>query len=79
MGIEEVGQLDKELAPILRGLLAPVALEGLASGSNGDVDIFLSGFVDRANDVLGRRVDDFECLAFDTSNEVVVDEAIKSA
>jgi hypothetical protein len=52
-----------------------LALECLAGGCNGNVDIFLSRFVDGADDFFGGRVDDLEGLAVDTFDELVVDEA----
>jgi hypothetical protein len=52
----------------------PGTLEGSASGLDGDVDILLSGLVDGGNGLLVGGVDGLEGLAFDTFDELVVDE-----
>ena len=73
--LEQVGELHKKSATVLRGLFPPRALKGLACGGDGDVDILLGGFVDGADDALVGGVDDFKCLAVYTFHELVVDEA----
>lgn len=78
MAVEEVGELDEQLAAVLWRLPSPVALEGLACGGDGDVDILLGGLVDGANDVLSGGVDDLKGLAVDTGDKLVVDEAAGS-
>jgi hypothetical protein len=56
----------------------PGTLEGSASGLDGDVDILLSGLVDGGNGLLVGGVDGLEGLAFDTFDELVVDEPEES-
>ena len=72
--LEKVGEVDEQLAAVLRGLLSPRTLEGLAGSCYGDVDILLGGLVDGGDDLLGGRVDDLEGLAVNTFDELVVDE-----
>ena len=74
--LEQVGELDEELSTVLRGLLPPWALEGLAGGSYGNVDILLGSLVDGASDALVRWVDNLEGLAVLRLHELVVDEAV---
>lgn len=71
----DVGELVQHGAALFRGDPAPLALEGLAGGSDGDVDILLGGLGDGADDLLGRGVDDLKGLLVDTVNPLVVDEA----
>ena len=71
---KQAGELVQELATVFRGFLPPRALESLAGGGNGDVDILLGGLVDGADDLLGGGVDGLESLAIDTFYELVVDE-----
>jgi hypothetical protein len=52
----------------------PGALEGGASGLDGDVDILLGSLVDRGDDLLVGRVGSLEGLALGTLDELVVDE-----
>jgi hypothetical protein len=54
--LNQVCQLVEILPALLRSDLAPLALEGLASGSDGNVNIFLGRFVNRGNDFLGAIV-----------------------
>ncbi len=75
----ELRKLDQEDAALLGSHAAPRALESLACGGNGNVDILLGGLAHRADDLLGRRVDDLECLLVDTLDELVVDEAAQKA
>jgi len=56
----------------------PGTVKGLAGTGNGDVDIFLGGFVDGHNGLLGGRVDRLECFAVYAFDEFVVDEAVAS-
>lgn len=75
--LAQVGELVEELATALRGGVLPLAmLEGLAGGSNGNVDILLGGLVDRADNLLCGWVDDLEGLAVGALDEFVVDEAV---
>lgn len=60
--LEELSKLDKELATVLWGLFPPWSIESFAGGSNSDVDVLLRGLLNSANDLLGGRVDDVECL-----------------
>jgi hypothetical protein len=73
--LEEIGKLHKELSAVLGCLLSPWAVEGLACSIDGDVDILLRGFLDRADDLLSRRVDDLKGLTVYGLDEFVVDEA----
>lgn len=72
-------EVDEQLAALLRSDFPPLALEGLAGRSDGNVDILLGGLVDGANDLLGGGVDDLESLAVDTLDELVVDEPAGAA
>jgi len=76
--LNQVGEVDQELASIFRGHLAPRALECLASRGDGNVDILLGGLVDGGDDLFGGRVDDLEGLAIDAFDELVVDEPGRS-
>lgn len=75
MLLKQVGELDQQLSSVLWCLFPPRTVKCLACRSNGNVDIFLSGFVDRGNDLFGRGVDNLERLAIDRFDELVVDEA----
>lgn len=72
--VKEVRELDQQLATVAGGNLPPWALECLASGGNGNVNVLLRGLMDLADDLLVGRVDDVELLAIDTLDELVVDE-----
>lgn len=73
--LKEIGELDQQLATVLGRLLSPWALECLACGGDGDVDILLGGLVHRGDDLLGGGVDDLEGLAVHTLHPLIVDEA----
>lgn len=73
--LEEIGQLDQELATVLGSLLPPVTLESLSCRSNGKVDILLGSLLDGADDGLVGRVDDLEGLAIYGLDPLIVDEA----
>lgn len=73
--LKEVGELDKQLSSVLWCLLPPWAVEGLACGSDSNVNILLGGLGNIADDLLGRWVDDLEGLAVNGLYELIVDEA----
>ena len=73
--LEQLREAVQQLAAVLRRLLPPGALEGLAGGGDGDVDILLGGLLDGADDLFVGGVDDLEGLAVDGLDELVVDEA----
>jgi hypothetical protein len=50
--LEQVGELHEKSATVLRGFSPPWALEGLACGGDGDVDILLRCLLDRGDDAL---------------------------
>ena len=56
VGLDEVGKLDEHARPGLGGDLLPGALECLSGGGNGNVDILLGGFCDRADWFLYARL-----------------------
>ena len=72
---EKVGELYEELATVLGGDLSPASLEGLTSGGNGNVDILLGSFLNRANDLLVRWVDGLKGFVVDTLDPLAVNEA----
>lgn len=72
--LQEVGEVDQVLAPVLGCLLSPHALEGLARRGDGYVDILLGGLGHGADDLLRGRVDGLEGLAVDRRDPLVVDE-----
>jgi hypothetical protein len=76
VALKQVRELDQHAAAVARADLAPGALKGVARGLDGEVDIFLGCFLDRADDGLIGRVDDLEALALDALDELVVDEAV---
>lgn len=73
---EEIGKLDKKLSAVLRCLLPPWAVEGLAGGLDSDVDILLGRLLDGCDDLFCGRVDDLEGLAVNGLDELVVDKAV---
>lgn len=73
--LEQVGEVHKQLATVLWGLLPPWALECLAGCCYCNIDILLGGLVDGGDDALVGWVDDLKGLAVDTFHELVVDEA----
>jgi len=72
--LKQVGQLGEHAAAVRGGHIVPDALEGSASGLDGDVDILFGSLVHGDNGLLGGRVDGLEGLALDTLDELVVDE-----
>lgn len=72
----EVGELDHHVAPLLGRDVLPRGFKGLASCGDSDVDIFLGGFADRGDDLLGGWIDNLELFLVDTLNPLVVDEAV---
>lgn len=70
----EVGELEEEVTSLLGGGLPPLALEGLASGGDGQVDILLGTLADGGDDLLGGGVDNLELLLVDTLSPLAVDE-----
>lgn len=75
--LEKVGELGQHAATGGRSDLAPFALEGLASSSNGGVHILLRGLIDGDNGLLGGGVDGLESLAIGTLDEFAVNEPVK--
>lgn len=71
----QVGQLQQVDAALLGRDLAPLALESLPCGGNGEVDILLGGLGDGADDLLCGGIDDLEGLLVDALDPLVVDEA----
>lgn len=76
MFLYQVGQIGQIAASALRVELPPVALEGLAGGGNGDIDIFFGGFLNRDDRLLVGRVDGLKGLAVDAFDPFVVDESV---
>jgi hypothetical protein len=72
--LDQVGQVDQVLTTVLWGRLPPCRLVGLPGSCYGNVDILLSGFVNRANNLLGGGVDNLKGLSVNTLNPFVVDE-----
>jgi hypothetical protein len=73
--LNQIGELHKESTALCRGHLGPWAGgEGHPGGLHRDVDILLSGLVNRADWLLGGRVEDLESLALDSPDELAVDE-----
>lgn len=74
VGLHQLGQLDQQLATVLRCNLAPWAIKGLPRGGDGNVDILLSGLGNGADDLLSGGVDDLEGLLVYALDELIVDE-----
>ena len=74
MLLHQVGKLDEVLSSLLRCDLSPWAFEGLAGGSDSNVDILLGSFLNGADDRLVGGVDDLECLVLLRLDEFTVDE-----
>ena len=72
--LEEVGQLSEHAATLGGGHLTPGALEGLAGGGDGNVDILLIGLMDGSDGLLIGGVDSLEGLTLGTLYEFIVDE-----
>jgi hypothetical protein len=47
----DIGQLDHQLAAVLRGRGAPDAIKCLSRGGHGEIDIFLRGLANAADDL----------------------------
>jgi hypothetical protein len=77
--LKEICELDEQPSTVLRSLFPPGALESFAGGVYSDVDILLSGLVDRADDALVGGVDDLKGLAVDAFDKLVVDEAARDS
>lgn len=75
--LPKIGQLGQHATTLGGGHLAPGTLESGAGSLDGNVDILLSGFVDRGNDGLVSGVNGLEGLAFGTLDELVVNEPMK--
>lgn len=76
LALNKVGELVQELAAVLGSDGPPCALEGLAGGGDGNVNVLLSTLVDGADDFLGGGIDDLEGLALCSLHELIVDEAV---
>lgn len=72
---QQIGELGEVFATIPRSDLFPGTFKGLSCGLDGDIDIFLSRFVDGDYWLFGRRIDSIECFAIDSFDEFVVDES----
>ena len=72
--LEEIGQIDQVLPSLVGCHFAPALLKRLAGYGDGNVDIFLCGFVDGDNGLLGRGIDGLKGLALGAFDEFVVDE-----
>jgi hypothetical protein len=75
--LDEVGELEDHDGAGVGSDLAPGALEGLAGGLDGGVDILLGGLADRGDDLLGGGIDGLELLLLGTLDPLVVDEAVR--
>lgn len=75
--LDEIGELPQQLAAVVGGSCAPLALESCAGGLHGNIDILLSGLTDGGDDLLSGGVDGLELLLLDTLDELVVDEAMR--
>ena len=72
---EQVGKLDKKLSAVLGCLLPPGPVEGLAGRLDSDVNILLASLLDACDNLFCGGVDNFEGLAINRLDELVVDEA----
>lgn len=70
----QVGELEDDLGTVLGRDAAPLALESLAGGLDGNVDILLGSLGHGGDDLFGGGVDDLEGLLVGTLNPFVVDE-----
>lgn len=75
MFLYQVGQIGKTAASGLGLERPPFALEGLAGGGDGDIDIFLGSFMNGDDGFLVGRIDGFKGLAVDAFDPFVVDES----
>lgn len=76
--LDQVGEVDQQLATVLGGLLSPCGLKCLSCGSYRNIDILLCGLVDGADNFFSGGVDGLEGLAVDTLHPLVVDEPAQS-
>lgn len=51
--LQEIGELQQHTASLIRSCLFPGAVESLAGGCHGNIDILLCGLVDLSDDLLG--------------------------
>ena len=72
--LAEISQLVHQNATLRRSGGLPRPAEGLAGGSNCEVDILFCGLAHGADDLFGCGVDDLERLLLDTFYELIVDE-----
>ena len=72
--LNEVGKLGHVNTALLGCDLTPGPLEGLACGSDGNINILLSGLGHRGDDFLRSWVDDLKGLLVNTLNPLIVDE-----
>lgn len=77
MFFEEISELGQQATSLGGGDVLPGTVEGLAGGLDSDIDIFFGSFVDTSNDLFVVRVDGLEGLAFDTFDELAIDEPIQ--
>jgi hypothetical protein len=71
-----VGKLDHQPASLLGSSVLPAAFEGLPCRRYGQIDVFLGGFRNGADDLLVGGVDDFESLLVDSFNPFIIDESV---
>ena len=72
--LKQVRELGQHAAALGRGDLCPGAVEGLAGGGDGDVDILLGRLLHGADGLFVVGVDGLERVAVDGLDEFVVDE-----
>lgn len=72
--LHQVGEFGQQFTSVLRGLLLPWALECLAGGRNGNIDILLGGLVDGTDNFFVCGIDGLEGLALDALYKLIVDE-----
>lgn len=70
--LEQIGQLQQQASPLGGGSLLPRALECLAGGSYGQVDILLVTLVNLGDNLLGGGVDNVELLLVDRLDPLAV-------
>lgn len=74
VALHKIRELVDEPAPVRRGNIAPLALEGGTSRSHGGIDILLGGFLNGGNRLLVGRVNGLDGLALGSLDVLVVDE-----
>jgi hypothetical protein len=72
--LNQIGEVDEELASLLWRLLLPCSLECLAGSSYRDINVLFCGLVNGADNFFGSGVDRLEGLSVDALNPFVVDE-----